>query len=53
MTRKPQTSTEGRWSADQGRFTPADEDWLGDLRSWVDLCRKGLDPSEAWSHLRG
>jgi hypothetical protein len=24
------------------------DDWLGPLRPWVDLCRRGMDPQEAW-----
>lgn len=28
------------------------EDWLGDLRSWVEVCRLGHDPREAWQHLQ-
>lgn len=52
MTRHPQTSTDHRWNARHDRIRPQDEDWLGDLRGWVDLCRTGLDPREAWSHLQ-
>ena len=25
-----------------------DEDWLGGLRGWVELCQRGHDPREAW-----
>ena len=24
------------------------EDWLGSLRDWVELCQRGHDPREAW-----
>jgi hypothetical protein len=27
-------------------------DWLGDLREWVNLCHRGVDPQEAWQRLR-
>ena len=27
-------------------------DWLGPLRAWVNLCRRGVDPQEAWKQLR-
>ena len=25
-----------------------EEDWLGGLRGWVELCQRGHDPREAW-----
>jgi hypothetical protein len=28
------------------------DDWLGDLRDWVNLCHRGVDPQEAWQRLR-
>ena len=28
------------------------EDWLGELRAWVELCRHGHEPRAAWSHLQ-
>ena len=31
---------------------PDPEDWLGQLRPWVNLCRRGLDPQEAWRRLQ-
>mgnify|MGYP006276068107 CR=1 FL=1 len=27
-------------------------DWLGDLRSWINLCHTGLEPREAWRRLQ-
>jgi hypothetical protein len=32
---------------------PAADDWLGPLRAWLNLCRQGIDPQEAWQRLRG
>jgi len=29
-----------------------DGDWLGPLRPWIQLCRRGLDPQEAWQQLQ-
>jgi hypothetical protein len=29
-----------------------DGDWLGPLRPWIELCRRGLDPQEAWQQLQ-
>jgi hypothetical protein len=31
---------------------PDPEDWLGPLRPWVSLCRRGIDPQEAWRRLQ-
>jgi len=31
---------------------PNAEDWLGPLRPWVNLCRRGVDPQEAWRQLQ-
>ena len=31
---------------------PEPEDWLGPLRPWVNLCRRGMDPQEAWRELQ-
>jgi hypothetical protein len=31
---------------------PNPEDWLGPLRPWVNLCRRGVDPQEAWRQLQ-
>ena len=31
---------------------PDPEDWLGPLRSWVNLCYRGIDPQEAWRLLQ-
>lgn len=31
---------------------PDQEDWLGPLRPWVSLCRRGVDPQEAWRKLQ-
>ena len=31
---------------------PDPEDWLGPLRPWVNLCRGGMDPQEAWQKLQ-
>ncbi|WP_010305710.1 hypothetical protein [Synechococcus sp. CB0101] len=31
---------------------PDPEDWLGPLRPWVSLCRRGVDPQEAWRYLK-
>jgi len=28
------------------------EDWLGGLRGWVELCQRGHDPREAWHLLQ-
>ena len=25
-----------------------DEDWLGSLRGWIELCQQGHDHREAW-----
>jgi hypothetical protein len=30
---------------------PDRDDWLGPLRPWVNLCRRGIDPQEAWRQL--
>jgi len=27
-------------------------DWLGPLQPWVNLCRRGVDPQEAWQQLQ-
>jgi hypothetical protein len=31
---------------------PDQEDWLGPLRPWISLCRRGVDPQEAWRRLQ-
>ena len=28
------------------------EDWLGGLREWVELCNRGHEPREAWRLLK-
>ena len=28
------------------------DDWLGALRGWVELCRHGHEPREAWQQLQ-
>jgi hypothetical protein len=27
------------------------QDWLGELRGWINLCHGGLEPREAWRQL--
>ena len=31
---------------------PNPQDWLGELRGWVNLCHSGLEPREAWRRLQ-
>jgi hypothetical protein len=31
---------------------PDPNDWLGPLRPWISLCRRGIDPQEAWRRLQ-
>jgi hypothetical protein len=31
---------------------PTQNDWLGPLQPWVNLCRRGVDPQEAWQQLQ-
>ena len=61
----PQPNTCSPWPADQEALSSLDsagpgaasgtgeEDWLGDLRQWVNLCQSGLEPREAWQRLQG
>jgi len=35
-----------------GRHPYPQEDWLGELREWVNLCHRGIDPREAWRQLQ-
>ena len=28
------------------------DDWLTELRDWVNLCHRGVDPQEAWQRLQ-
>lgn len=37
---------------DRAPDQPSDEDWLAELRPWLDLCQRGLDPHEAWRQVR-
>ena len=30
------------------RHASDDEDWLGGLRDWIELCQQGHDHREAW-----
>ena len=30
------------------RHPSDDEDWLGSLRGWIELCQEGHDHREAW-----
>ncbi|MEY4298348.1 MAG: hypothetical protein RLZZ423_1527 [Cyanobacteriota bacterium] len=44
-------------SPDQRPFRPVHpgeeaEDWLEGLRGWVELCRRGHEPREAWGRLQ-
>ena len=32
--------------------TPTQEHWLGPLQPWLALCRRGMDPQEAWRQLQ-
>ena len=31
---------------------PVADDWLGPLRPWVNLCRRGVEPQDAWRRLQ-